>query len=118
MLAKAVGKQDTGSFGHHEQRNRCGRLGQYFGRAWGMHGTKYLNLSKNKIGDEGVVVLASVLREFQALSHLDLGENSIGQEGAGRLAQVLGECRALSHLDFRLNGIGSCRAKTLVKVLE
>ena len=72
-----------------------------------------LNLSSNRIGDEGACALADALKEAPAgLEDLRLNQNRIGDEGAARLGYELsttkegGGASTLKHLGLKDNLIG------------
>lgn len=48
-----------------------------------------LNLSYNKIGDEGARKLSKYLIKNQLLTHLNLGNNAISFDGSRYIAQAL-----------------------------
>ncbi|KAG3142644.1 hypothetical protein PI124_g16234 [Phytophthora idaei] len=52
---------------------------------------RYLDLSRNGIGDEGAHAVATLLRAYPRLEELDLSFNDIGDEGAFELADALAE---------------------------
>lgn len=59
-----------------------------------------LNLSKNQLQDEGVAILANVVRHHQTLTHLDLSTNAVGTPGAIELFRALEDNRSLTSLDL------------------
>ena len=90
-------------FAGTRSNGRGGRLAGVLGQCGSL---AHLNLSRNRIRDEGAGRLAGVMGKCWSLAHLDLGWNKIGAEGAGRLAEVLGQCRSLAHLDLSHSELG------------
>ena len=64
-----------------------------------------LNLSYNKIGDEGARKLSKYLIKNQILTHLNLSNNTIGFDGSRYLAQALKLNTTLEYLSLKLNAI-------------
>ena len=58
--------------------------------------------------------LARALPRCEALKHLDLSCNKITDQGAKSLAEVLGECGALAHLDLKQNLFTRLSAQILI----
>uniref|UniRef100_A0A0G4HKE0 Uncharacterized protein n=1 Tax=Chromera velia CCMP2878 TaxID=1169474 RepID=A0A0G4HKE0_9ALVE len=81
-----------------------------------------LNLSTNKIGDEGAKALAEALRAraLPSLQSLNLSTNKIGDEGVKALAKVLKQTTLpfLQSLDLSDNEIGAEGAKFLAEALK
>ena len=76
-----------------------------------------LNLRENEIGEGGVRSLAGVLGQCSSLAKLDLGNNRLGEEGARSLAGVIFLCSSLSVLDLAWNDIGFRGTRSLARVL-
>ena len=76
-----------------------------------------LSLSLNKIGDEGLAVLADALPLCSNLNLLNLKGNQIGAEGAKALAEVLPHCPSLQELNLCSNKIRVEGAKALAAAL-
>ena len=64
-----------------------------------------LNLSYNKIADEGARKLSKLLIKNQILTHLNLSNNAIGFDGSRFLAQVLKLNSTLEFISLKLNAI-------------
>eukprot|EP00668_Euglena_longa_P001414 GGOE01001674.1.p1 GENE.GGOE01001674.1~~GGOE01001674.1.p1 ORF type:complete len:878 (+),score=288.49 GGOE01001674.1:120-2753(+) len=62
-----------------------------------------LNLSRNKVGDEGARFLADMLKHSLYLTSLDASRNCIGEAGGLRIASAFGTNHALRHLDLSHN---------------
>ena len=65
-----------------------------------------LCLSRNQLGDAGVVYLAAGLRQNATLHSLMIDSNEVGDEGALAIADSLRENRTLTHLSMAENGVG------------
>lgn len=66
-----------------------------------------LDLSHNKIDDEGAIALGVLLsKKDSSLQHVDLGDNQIRAEGAKALGAALGSNTAVTDFSLRLNRIG------------
>ena len=76
-----------------------------------------VDLSDNKIGDDGARALAEGLMLCSNLVDVDLMDNAIGDEGAVALAEGLVHCRCLENLLLDSNSIGDDGAKGLADVL-
>ena len=79
---------------------------------------QWLGLDYNNISDEGAKALAEVLKVNTALQRLDLNSNKISDEGAKALAEALKVNSALHRLDLRLNNISDEGAKALAEALK
>lgn len=71
------------------------------------HTLQELNLSRNKVGDDGIILIAQGLRENKdsGLKRLDLSWNGIKDQGAGLLADMLKDNSVLTYLNLRSNFI-------------
>ncbi|XP_044162704.1 NLR family CARD domain-containing protein 3-like [Acropora millepora] len=78
----------------------------------------WLELSGNRIGNEGADALAKGLKENSTLTSLDLSHNRIGNDGADALAKGLKENSTLTSLDLSNNRIGNDGADALAKGLK
>lgn len=65
-----------------------------------------LNLSKNKMGQDGAKHLAEAVKSMKVLSHLDLCFNEIGDAGISEIAKSLKEYSQVEYLDISGNCIG------------
>ncbi|POM78077.1 Hypothetical protein PHPALM_4439 [Phytophthora palmivora] len=63
---------------------------------------RYLDFSRNNLGDEGAQAVATLLRRYPNLEELDVSFNDIGDEGAIALADALAQNSTL--LSFSLLG--------------
>ncbi|CAF5138705.1 unnamed protein product, partial [Rotaria magnacalcarata] len=72
----------------------------------------------NEIGNEGVQLLASALKQTMSLQTLDLGINNIGDEGAKCLTDLLKNQTKLQILDLRSNRITDRGAEFLANALN
>jgi Ran GTPase-activating protein (RanGAP) involved in mRNA processing and transport len=77
-----------------------------------------LNLTWNKIGDEGAVALAEALKDNKSLQTLALCKNQIGDEGAKALAGALKVNSSVRHLNLRSNKISDSGAAALADALK
>ena len=59
-----------------------------------------LNISNNKIGDDGAKALATNLHHCTQLNILDLSNNKIGDDGAIELAVNVHHCTQLGRFDI------------------
>jgi hypothetical protein len=77
-----------------------------------------LNLSKNFITDEGVIVLASNLSKFKNLEYLNLADNEFGAEGIQEIVNYLGDDtneNQLVSIDLSGNEIDESTMKILIE---
>lgn len=79
---------------------------------------KNLNLSNNKIEDDGVKILVEALFDHGTLSSLDLGYTYIGDEGAQFIAKFIENNHTLQVLNLRFNFIGDKGAKAILNALK
>ncbi|EKX39805.1 hypothetical protein GUITHDRAFT_76089 [Guillardia theta CCMP2712] len=63
------------------------------------------DLSKNEIGDKGLLHLSRVLASNRSIQHVDLSFNSIGDAGASALSSVLKTNESLTELDVSWNNL-------------
>jgi len=77
-----------------------------------------LNLSKDKIGDNGAKSLSDALRENTSLTTLSLGVNNIGDDGAMSLSDALRKNTSLAILFLDKNDIGDDGAESLGDALR
>lgn len=64
-----------------------------------------LDLSHNRIGDQGACKLGKFLLHTQILTHLDLGDNNIHYKGSRFISQGLKQNKSLKVLSLYLNRI-------------
>jgi len=76
-----------------------------------------VNLSGNRIGNEGATALAAAVGRSSTLTKLHLAKCEIGDEGASMLAEALLRNPRLVQLDMRYNRIGPKGASNLAAVL-
>eukprot|EP00945_MAST-04E_sp_MAST-4E-sp1_P002274 g2274.t1 len=72
-----------------------------------------LNMSKNKIGDEGMKTLFNVGPKMKKLKVLNLDTNKIGDQGMETLSKVLPEMKGLTNLGVLGNSFGEKGVKVL-----
>lgn len=77
-----------------------------------------LNLSKNRLGPNGVWLIANVLRANSKIRSLDLSENQITNVGVEHLAQGLTRNPNLQVLGLNSCGIGPTGAISIAKILK
>lgn len=70
-----------------------------------------LNLSNNKIGSKGAILLSNILRNSNVI-HLNLAFNMIGLSGIKTIGNLLGN-KALKELNLDGNKLGLCEANVL-----
>lgn len=81
-------------------------------------GIEKLNLSDNKLGNEGVVYLSEALSVNNILKEIILKANDIGNEGAVALAEALQHNSSLTKLDLQGNRIKPQGAVSLSAILK
>jgi hypothetical protein len=77
-----------------------------------------LYLCGNRLGDEGVSVLADALKSNCTLRVLDLGRNRFGDQGARDLAEFLRSNSSLQELNVWGNSIGPSGAAAVAEALR
>ncbi|CAF3993437.1 unnamed protein product [Rotaria magnacalcarata] len=77
-----------------------------------------LDLSQNKIGDEGAQHIANALNTKKILTTLNLSVNNIGDEGARHIANALSNNKTLTTLDLHKNQIGAKGAQRVANALD
>ena len=77
-----------------------------------------LDLSNNKLGDEGVGALARCFRSLPLLRDLNLSDNGIGENGGRSLARRSVTCHILRKLDLSSNPIGFLAVLSLIHKLK
>eukprot|EP00347_Sterkiella_histriomuscorum_P001530 403371680 len=83
-----------------------------------------INLSRNKVGDEGAKIFAELLIKTNRLVKLDLSSNEISRNGAKIISEALVLNNSLYHLSFfsyeglHSNFIGEEGSKSLAKMLQ
>jgi hypothetical protein len=63
----------------------------------------HLDLSKNNLHDEGMVLLMKSICQNDSIVHLNLSQNSISPDGAAKMFKYLSTNHALISLDFSNN---------------
>ena len=76
-------------------------------------GLVHLDLSANKLGQEGVPPLATILTPLTRLEHLLLGWNTVRAEGSFMLPPIIAQMRGLATLSLAWNGLGISGARRL-----
>ena len=78
----------------------------------------YLELGKNKIGDEEAKVIAEALKNNHTLHTLNLENNEIGDEGGKIIGEALKNNHTLHTLYLRCKKIGDEGVKALAEALK
>jgi Leucine-rich repeat (LRR) protein len=79
----------------------------------------YLDLSHNKIDDNGAAAIGTILlKKDLAIRHLDLGDNCIRAEGAKHIGRALGANEVIQFLSLRLNRLGDQGGSWLLEKLS
>jgi Ran GTPase-activating protein (RanGAP) involved in mRNA processing and transport len=79
---------------------------------------KTLYLWDASVGDEGVKVVAAILKKNSAIESVSLGYNKISDDGAKAIAEALKENTSLQKIDFSCNNIGEEGGKHILKALQ
>jgi len=66
---------------------------------------KYLDLSDNKIGADGVQYIAMCCEKRKSIEYLNLSSNQLGDKGVVSIAQIVEHVPSLKHLDISGNRI-------------
>jgi hypothetical protein len=77
-----------------------------------------LNLSKNRLGDNGLQVIAPKLIHCPALEYIDLDLNNIGPAGIETLTGVLANFKKLSRIVLNRNQLGNAGADSFANVIS
>lgn len=64
-----------------------------------------LILADNRIGSEGLMFIAEVLKENNIIKELDVRDNDIGNHGAAKMADALTQNYSIRKLDLQKNSI-------------
>lgn len=79
----------------------------------------HLDLSHNKIGDDGAAALAVILsKKDVALKTIDLSDNCIRGDGAKSLGRALGSNTSVESMSLRLNRIGDSDGASFFELLQ
>ena len=78
---------------------------------------KVLNMSNNKISDNGAIQIASSLEVNQTLTELSISYNGIGSQGAIAIAKSLAQNNSLKKLNISGNHIGQDSATEIAKAI-
>ena len=87
-------------------------------KACPLHGVKVLNTDFNKIGDNGIAVIATVLQTNTTIRELSVNKCSISDEGAESLARALAVNKSVEQLDISDNEISDNGIAHLVTALQ
>ena len=68
---------------------------------------EYLNLSNNKIGDQGVSALAATLALCRTIRDVDVADCGAGEAGMAAVGLMLGDNKTLFRLNLGGNTVGS-----------
>lgn len=79
---------------------------------------KTLNLSGNKLSNDGMVSLSVVLRSMHVLTDLNLSRNKISDDGIGHLFSDTTYSATLKHLDVSFNTINATGAYYMVSIFR
>lgn len=64
-----------------------------------------LNISQNKLSDDGVIAISDSLKTNHTLKALHIGDNKITNKGAAKIADAIKSNKSLSHLNISRNYI-------------
>jgi Ran GTPase-activating protein (RanGAP) involved in mRNA processing and transport len=79
---------------------------------------KSLNLSKNRLGDDGAKAAFSILELSTSLTHLDVSDNGIERPGAQSFGEALLKTKSLRHVNFSKNSIFNDGCQAIAASLE
>ena len=74
------------------------------------------DISFNKIGVKGAIIIASKLRCLQKLQKFNISDCNIGKEGAESITENIGKCTGLTSLNMSFNDIGTKVATLLCTI--
>ena len=77
-----------------------------------------INLSENRMGQEGIIALAGAIRNNNILRTIDLNNNHIGSEGAVALAGAIQNNNTMHAIDLTDNKIGPEGAVALAGAVQ
>ena len=77
-----------------------------------------LDLSQNKVSDQGAEFLAESSSYMPQLQTLNLSDNQIKEKGARSLATIIQKSKSITNLDLHLNYLGSEGAKHIWAALR
>lgn len=77
-----------------------------------------LNLESNNLGDKPVILMVSVLSNYDKITELALSNNQISEYGASALAKYIKNSQILEKLDLHWNSIKGEGAKDLAEALS
>ena len=81
-------------------------LGYHFAKVFadilrsGSLDVSHVNLSRNKLKDEGIREIAAVLIKIKTIIHLDVSQNEISEKGASELFDYLIQNESIVSLDI------------------
>lgn len=81
-------------------------------------GLKRLDLSHNRLGDNGAKVIAHALGDNEIITYLNLSWNQIRHNGIECLAHALAENNCLKVFDVSANGVSNPGAECIAKALS
>uniref|UniRef100_A0A6B2L0N1 PH domain-containing protein n=1 Tax=Arcella intermedia TaxID=1963864 RepID=A0A6B2L0N1_9EUKA len=76
-----------------------------------------INLQRNKLGQEGTLLISEALKKNRAIKLIDLSANNIKHNGAEPLVELININSTLQSIDISSNAIGSLSAKKLAEAL-
>ena len=77
-----------------------------------------LDITKNDIGEEGAIALATALKANSTLTSLNVADNNIGATGTKALAAVLKDNSTLTSLNVSLNSLGDIGATAFADAIR
>lgn len=77
-------------------------------------GLRSLDLSRNQIGDKGLVDIMNAISESKTLKRFVISANRIGDAGAEHIANTLPHCKSLGVLDVSFNLIGNAGVQHMI----
>ena len=95
-----------------------GTFGKELARSLGSLLEIHYITSRQKIGEDGAVILAHAMATNSTVTYLRLFYNGIGDSGAAALAKAVEINSTLTELDLCVNGIGDSGAAALAKAVE
>lgn len=75
-------------------------------------------MADNRIGSEGLTLIAEVLKENNAVKEIDVRDNEIGNHGAAKMSDALTLNVSINKLDLQKNSIKAQGAIALASSLK
>jgi hemolysin III len=76
-----------------------------------------LDLHKSKIGSNGTILLAELLKTNKTITHVNISENDIGPRGAYKIAEAIQQNTTLTHLQMKGNKLFVKGARAIADAL-